>query len=276
MGTENLSLESSITQILTKTNISAKWIFRTNETMNVHQILIQDKPLNSSELPRKLQTVIESNKAGFPDINYKLYDQISTREFINSNYKSSILETYDALKPYAYKADLARYCILAKIGGWYVDIGIKILQVLLPKDDIDLILFSDRGCTTSAPWAIQNGLIYAKPENEVFYYAIELIYENYKNRFYGKTALDPTGPNLFGRAVAFHVHKYNAYYGQFRQLTSDLSINNLMYVSQDGQLIAQHKTSWAPGAEGGDLRFLGLTGTNNYKELWSKKDIYEK
>jgi len=74
--------------------------------------------------------------------------------------------------------------------------------------------------------------------------------------------------------VACNEVNNNIYFGEFRPITADLSINNLMYVSRTGQLIAQHRTSWPPGTEGGDFTALGLEGSNNYKELWANKDIY--
>ena len=38
-----------------------------------------------------------------------------------------------------------------------------------------------------------------------------------------------------------------------------------MYVAQTGQLIAQHRTSWMTGAQGGDFAVTQLPGVNNYK-----------
>ena len=242
--------------------------------MNVFQILLRDPQFENSELPNSLTDAINTVRNSFQNMNYTLYTNTTLRKFIAENFEAHILKTYDNLKPYAYKSDLGRYCILAKTGGWYIDIGLKLLQSLHVNAEIDLILFSDRGCGSCAPWAIQNGLIYSKPENQIFYSAIDAICANYKNSYYGKSALDPTGPNLFGKAVACNEVNNNIYFGEFRPITADLSINNLMYISRTGQLIAQHKTSWLPGSEGGDLTALGLEGTNNYKELWANKDIY--
>ena len=47
-----------------------------------------------------------------------------------------------------------------------------------------------------------------------------------------------------------------------------------MYVTQSGQLIAQHRTSWMTGSQGGDFIVNQLAGVNNYKELWAKHQIY--
>ena len=62
--------------------------------------------------------------------------------------------------------------------------------------------------------------------------------------------------------------------GFFQPLTPALSFKNLMYVAQSGQLLAQHRTSWMAGSQGGDFAVTKLPGVNNYKELWMKRQIY--
>ena len=61
--------------------------------------------------------------------------------------------------------------------------------------------------------------------------------------------------------------------GSCQSPTPIISFNNLMYVAQTGQLIAQHRSSWMPGAQG-DFAVTKLPGVKNYKELWSKREIY--
>ena len=84
----------------------------------------------------------------------------------------------------------------------------------------------------------------------------------------------PTGPNCFGVEVAVEQSDINIVKALFQPLTPTLSFKNLMYVAQSGQLLAQHRTSWMPGAQGGDFAVTKLPGVNNYKELWSKRQIY--
>ena len=38
--------------------------------------------------------------------------------FLADHYEPNVLEAYRKLIPYAYRADLARYCIVNKLGGW--------------------------------------------------------------------------------------------------------------------------------------------------------------
>ena len=71
-----------------------------------------------------------------------------TREpFIEDNFEKDVLDSFDILKPGAYKADLFRYCILYKKGGIWSDLTD---DYLVPLDEIinfeedELFLVDDR------------------------------------------------------------------------------------------------------------------------------------
>jgi hypothetical protein len=243
--------------------------------MNVFQIFITDTQYELDPLPVALSSAIDTVKQAFSDCRHKLYRHSEIKLMIKQNFDASVLAAFEGIIPYAYKSDLARYCILYLFGGWYVDIGLRMLSAIRADPQKDLIAFADRGCASCAPWAIQNGLIYSKPQNIVIAKVIEAVCINYRDRFYGQSPLDPTGPNLFGRIIAYHSHEMNTIFGEFRPLTHGLSLSNLMYITDSGRLIAQHKSSWLPGLEGGDFSALGAKGTNNYKQLWNSRAIYQ-
>jgi len=243
--------------------------------MNVFQIFITDAQHESDPLPVALSSATDTVKQAFSDCKYTLFRNSEMKSIIQNNFDSSVLAAFEGIIPYAYKSDLARYCILYLFGGWYVDIGLKMLSPIRADPQKDLIAFADRGCPSCAPWAISNGLIYSKPQNIAIAKAIEAVCSNYRDRCYGQSPLDPTGPNLFGRVIACHSHEMNTIFGEFRPLTYGLSLSNLMYITNSGRLVAQHKSSWLPGLEGGDFSALGAKGTNNYKQLWNTRAIYQ-
>tara|TARA_B100000674_G_C37499979_1_gene759935 strand:- start:180 stop:635 length:456 start_codon:yes stop_codon:yes gene_type:complete len=149
------------------------------------------------------------------------------------------------------------------------------LTAVCVADHVDMIVFADRGCVAMCqPWAIQNGLMYSKPGNPIFLRVIERILGYRKRNYYGVSPLCPTGPNCFGREVAAEDSGMNIVKGLFQPLTPTLSFGNLMYVAQSGQLIAQHRTSWMTGSQGGDFAVTQLPGVNNYKQLWTQRQIY--
>jgi mannosyltransferase OCH1-like enzyme len=93
--------------------------------MNVSQIFLSD---GDTQLSPFLKHATGTVKAAFPEASYTLYDKKSLRQFIVDNYEEEVVWAYDKLQPYAYKADLGRYCLLNKLGGWYMDVGVSIIN----------------------------------------------------------------------------------------------------------------------------------------------------
>ena len=82
------------------------------------------------------------------------------------------MKAYEALKPYAYRADLARYCLLHEYGGLYADLSyFFVAPVPMPEDKA--VVF--RGNLVSSPWDTSNGIIYAQPGFKAFECAIKLV-----------------------------------------------------------------------------------------------------
>ena len=242
--------------------------------MHVFQVLITDEPLAIDALPAPVQAAMQIVKDCFPGCEHQLWQRPELEQFIAHNFDAQVLTVFNSLRPYAYQADLARYCLLYVHGGWYVDLSLKMLVAVDVADHIDMIVFADRGCPSCEPWAIQNGLIYTKPGNPLFSRVIRRICGHAARRYYGASALCPTGPNCFGREFAADDTELRVVKGLFMPVTPTLSFQNLMYVAQTGQLIARHRTSWLPGSSGGDLSCLQLPGVNNYKQLWADRCVY--
>ena len=244
-------------------------------SMRVSQVLITDNPIAQADLSPPVLMAMQSVKDCFFDATHQLFQRPEIEGFIIRHFDSGVLDLFRGLVPYAYQSDLARYCLLFVYGGWYVDLTLKMLTSIRVADQVDMIVFADRGCISMCqPWAIQNGLIYSKPGNPIFLRLIKRIAAHRNNQYYGSSPLCPTGPNCFGMEVAAEESNMNIVKGTFQPLTPTLSFNNLMYVAQSGQLIAQHRTSWMTGSEGGDFSVTKLPGVNNYKKLWEKRQIY--
>ena len=141
-------------------------------------------------------------------------------------------------------------------------------------DDIDMVVFADRGCMSMSALGNTEWINYSKPGNPIFYVLSSGLLLTGNRNYYGTSPLSPTGPNCLGVEVAAEESGMNIVKGLFQPLTPTLSFQNLMYVSQSGMLLAQHRTSWMAGSEGGDFAVTQLPGVNNYKELWAKRQIY--
>jgi glycosyltransferase involved in cell wall biosynthesis len=230
----------------------------------VHQILITDLATIDSSLPKATTTI--KNFFDAKSYEHIIWDKNKIRTMIKDNFDVSVLKAYDKLKPYAYKADLARYCIAYVYGGWYVDINIEIVMTPPNISKFDMLLIRDyNNGTRVAPWQLANGLFYTVPKHPVFKLAIDMAVDNIKNNIYGRRSLSVTGPELFGRAVAQHgLQEDDTSY-----LVGDFVDNPKLKRKQfivEGKALAIHKT-----ALGGQV---GVAGTNNYVEMWNNKDIY--
>ena len=85
-------------------------------TKNAFQIFITDK---KEELPPLLKEASSIFREAFSDHYYTLYSKEMLLEIIAKEFGKEVLSAFNKLKPYAYKADLARYCISYLYGGWY-------------------------------------------------------------------------------------------------------------------------------------------------------------
>ena len=232
----------------------------------VSQIFLSD---GGTELSPFLAHATGTVKAAFPEHAYTLYDKESLRQFIADNYPEEVLWAYDTLKPYAYKADLGRYCLLHKLGGWYVDLGVTIMNPVELGPRIKLLAFRDIQRFSFTSWACSIGILYSQTANEALETAIEMIVANCIGHYYGITPLCPTGPTLFGKALACQGSQADFIYGDYLELTPTHEQKNRAFVLPDGTIMG-----WGKPSGGGDLAGLGANGTNNYNELWHGRKVY--
>ncbi len=231
----------------------------------VHQILISDVKDITNHLPDATKSI----GVYFNNHEHIIWDKDSIRDFIRDNFVSDVLEAYDKLKPYAYKADLARYCIVYALGGWYVDINIEVVSPPPNTDQLDMCLIRDfNNGTRMAPWQLANGLFYATPKHPVLLNAINRVVAHTRDLYYGKRTLSVTGPELFGSAVADFGwdddFKTNYLVGDF---TDNPKLGRKQFLFNK-KTFALHKLT-----AGGDVN---VPGTNNYVNMWHNRDIYNR
>jgi hypothetical protein len=231
----------------------------------VHQILIADVDNVKDHLPSATESILRhfGNK-----YEHRVWSKEEIREQLTQHFEPEVLQAFDALRPYAYKADLARYCLMYLYGGWYIDINIEVAASPPNTANFHMLLIRDfNNDTRLAPWQVANGLFYSVPGHPALRKAIDLVIDNCKNKYYGKRTLSPTGPELFGRALAIvglDGNKSDYLIGDF---IDNEKLNRKVFVFQN-KIFAIHKTNL-----GGDV---GVQGTNNYVNMWHKKDIYNR
>jgi mannosyltransferase OCH1-like enzyme len=234
--------------------------------MEISQIFLSD---TDQELSPFLRHATSTVKNAFPNDNHTIYDKNSLRQFISDNYNADVLSAYDALRPYSYKADLGRFCLLNKLGGWYFDIAVRVVNPVEVGDRIEWLAFRDIQRFSYTSWACATTVLYSKPNNIALTTAIEMIVNNCQEKYYGLTPLCPTGPTLLGAALAANGGNANFIYGDYLELTPTHEQKNRAFVLPDGTIMA-----WSKPSGGGDLTGVGAKGVNNYNQLWAARQVY--
>lgn len=235
--------------------------------MEISQIYLSDS--SDQSLSPFLQHATTTVRNAFHNDNHTIYNKESLRQFIADNYDPDVLWAYDSLRPYSYKADLGRFCLLNKLGGWYLDIAVRMVNPVEVGDRIEWLAFRDIQRFSYTSWACATTVLYSKPNNVALTTAIEMIVNNCHEKYYGITPLCPTGPTLLGQALAANGGNPNFVYGDYLELTPTHEQKNRAFVLPDGTIMA-----WSKPSGGGDLTGVGAKGVNNYNELWAKREVY--
>ena len=149
--------------------------------MPLFSILITDD--HSADLPERVSENIRSFKAAHPGEEHVLLGEAALAEFISAHFDAEVLSAFRALRPYAYKADLAKYCLLYEQGGVYADLSYDFLRGV-PRHNERLSVFRD--FLSSTPWDTSIGVVAAPPRHKALGKAIELVCANVRREYHAK------------------------------------------------------------------------------------------
>ena len=242
---------------------------------NAFQILITNQ---ANQITPLIECAQSSFKESLPGHSYTLYNKEMIEDLLKNEFDQDVINAFNKIKPKAFKADLARYCIAYKYGGWYADITLKFIKNIDGHlDDIEFLGFTDLGggiTPNQLPYAIQSSLFYSSKNSIIMEKAIQIILENCRNNYYGVSPTSITGPGVLGRAFAYYAFKRNHIIGHFIPLTPNHKNQNRSYVLPDGAIVALHKDAWVLNAKGGQINEFGFNEGNNYFEMFVNKDVY--
>ncbi len=229
----------------------------TRMNVPVHQVMFTP---DRDALPPPAAEEIRSRAGGDP---YRMWFLDDARALIGDVYGPEVLDAFDSLRPLAYKADLARYCIVNHIGGIYIDLSVT---AFLGFDVSDYEFVGFR-CSNSAEtsWRVSNGMFYSTKDSPILQASISECVANVRRRFYGKDPLFPTGPSVLGRAVAD------------RSLEAKVQIGDYWWLKRRrNKYTLPGQGVIARGKVGG--RYLGgvsgILGGNDYNVMWQERTIY--
>jgi hypothetical protein len=217
------------------------------------------------DLPPKMKENVELLQTQNPEFKYYLYDDAMCRDFIEKNFPTEVLYTYDKLKPGAYKADLWRYCMLYKYGGVYLDIKYKCINNFKLIDLTDKEHYvKDRTSTgkdktgRSSNNGIYQALLSCMPYNTILYKCIFDIVNFAQNDIHTFNPLSVTGPALMARY--FYIDELN-----------ELRFENIGDILIDKNNKNTHVLIYYPEYREEQRR---AQKTLYYSIMWAIKDIY--
>jgi mannosyltransferase OCH1-like enzyme len=228
----------------------------------VHQIWISDNNAPPSDyVAKKMQKL----KHMYSDYEYTLYDNEMCREQIRSLFGNKIVNFYDSLNSYSFRADLARYCILYQHGGFYFD-SIICPQFKLEFDEFPVLYYSPVGSCAGYN-AIDNGVMYFNTTKHPFLEnAMERAISNIRRQSYGVSPLDITGPIMLGRLKEYDIH-----FGRCKFLNANLQA----IYKTDKAAYFEGVIHWLHKPSGSYLHTFNCVGINSYEQMWFERRIYK-
>jgi mannosyltransferase OCH1-like enzyme len=235
----------------------------------IHKVLI----LDDGKIPNNLdKNIIDAHNSWInmnPEYKIKYWNLDDCREYLQNNFPSNYLETFDCIKAYSGKCNFFRYCIIYNEGGWYSDWKqICLVKNLLNQlsDNNNFIYFYDKGIPyTINNSCVQNAFFGSISKHPILKNAITLVVENVKNKYYGNNQLDTTGVCVFGKAIKEYNKRYNKIESQ-GEFNHKLAKGGNFYHNKLGKII-QHKCNKC--GEGQNWK-----NGNNYNKLWNDRNYY--
>ena len=242
----------------------------------IHQIFIDDTLC----LPKKNSYSIECSQQSardiYPESEYKLWCGQEIRTFIKEKFDNDVLFSFDKLAAYAFKCDLARYCLMYYYGGIYFDLSIIMENYWEIPSHCKVAAFLEQYENMPLWTNTQQSLLWSLPQQREWELAIQYIVKNCQESFYGSHDHYVTGPALLGRCMAQVINEQgitsdanSQYLGEVRYITPESKNKNCVFVSPDCALIAHRNKTTA-----GSVKEIGIDKGNSYPDLWKSKKIY--
>ena len=233
----------------------------------IHQVVISDANLDGF-VPKNKEN-LEQHCA---DYDYILWDYAKIKKFILDNGDQKVLKAIDSVKANAFKADIARYYIVHKMGGWYIDLNNYFKEP--PPEDYDILAFAEDGMPSGAPWSVQNGFFYFnKKDSPQLLNVVDICVDNVENRVYGFNEFCPTGPLVFGRGIAHALPEGSKhFFGQY--IVARNGMMDGFYMSNFFNSVKKPLALYKPYHKINATGKPGIPGANNYVEMWKNRELY--
>lgn len=241
----------------------------------IHQILIVD----GFATPKRISSILTSSmsrlRSFYPQANYTLWNGEALRSYIEEKFDRDVTQAFDLLKPYAYKADLGRYCLLYEGGGLYSDVALAHEQGLCIPADRGFAAFREPFPWMDDTGGVTNSLLWSKPRRPEMELIINKVLMHCRDRFYGRSSLDPTGPWLLGKvcaAIATDQWRAGKHNDQYIGVCSDPHVGEPIHFQTCES--EPRRVAFRIPRTGSDWSIFHMKGVNNYTHMWQKNDVY--
>lgn len=217
----------------------------------IHQIWLQGLNNIPDELLERRQTILNIHDSSW---TYILWDEIDIINLMRQDV--NYLQVYYKLEYMHQKIDFAKYIILYKFGGVYIDIDVEMIgsldSILKDNQNFDLIVskiiidnFIEEKLSCDDQICLNNGIIMAKQGCDVLYNLIQNILKNYECKMFDvkiSCINNTTGPK-------FLTHYLLSYKGNSRVLYLEPEylepcVGEICYKNEKTIAMHKHTLSW--------------------------------
>jgi mannosyltransferase OCH1-like enzyme len=216
----------------------------------IHQIWLQGKNLIPNNFDKNINSIKHKNS----DFKYIIWDEIQILELISEN--KEWVNLYYKFIYIHQKIDFAKYVILHKFGGIYIDIDVEIIKSfndLIEKyKDFDTIvsvlnIYGFESIVTSGnSTSYNNGIILTKKDSIVMKSLIDEIIKSYyvSSIFHFKVLLinNTTGPNIFTRVINKNLQYVKVLDSEYLEPC----VRDDCLITDNTIAIHKHNLSWMP------------------------------
>lgn len=159
------------------------------------QLILTAKQTSLSQMPKEVQMNVKRNMELSPGIRLRWLGDCDCLEYLHKYYDLELARFYALESIGLYRGDLCRAAVLAREGGFYLDLDVQLKEPLTSLVDNDTTFMS--GIVHEN--ALYNAIMAATPGNEIISDSIEGIRQLY--RTYGVSNVEHLGCIALARAI---------------------------------------------------------------------------
>ena len=243
-------------------------------------------PINN--LPNEIKDVLDHCNKKNPNYIQIYLDDNDCILFIKEYYPE-YYTAYMSVIPGAFRSDIVRLLLLYKYGGIYADIGYQFVQPIdffindtdemIIIKDVDKLKEKNKKLTNvivdiiTNSYSIHNAFIATYPSHFLIYEMIKYIMSNVNKKYYGKTALDITGPNALGVVYKnifnrpLEIGTFNINNNKIKILYYNFGNNYVSIIDENNYNLMITKFK--------NYHKVMYSKIPHYKKLWANKLVYK-